>query len=300
MNHEGSTFLSGAAASAAFFFFAKELDALVADDTPNASFFRFKAADSEAAFRKYDENVHWPAISMATVKPVGGERVVVAVGPQGDFWELFPASTNEVLGTFPVVANLRRLSVVDDAIYACGMDRAVFLRRGTGQWQSIGPGPAPADPPVVGFEDLGGFGEAEMYAVGWGGELWWRDHGTWRRADSPTNANLCALACAPDGTVHVVGHDGVMLRGRQDQWRLVDTGRRDILRDVAVLDGEVYVVSDFAIYRLGDAGLEADPDLVDDPPATCLHLLEAADGLVSLGQKDVFLKPAGGRWRRLV
>ena len=43
-----------------------------------------------------------------------------------------------------------------------------------------------------------------------------------------------------------------------------------------------------------------DPGLVDDAPATCLHLLEAADGLVSLGQKDVFLKPASGRWRRLV
>lgn len=300
MNHDGSTFLSGAAASAGFFFFAKERDDLVADDTPNASFFRYKAADSEADFRKYDENVHWPAISMATSKPVGGERVVVAVGPQGDFWELFPASTNEVVGTFPAVANLRRLSVIDDEVYACGMDRAVFRRQGTGQWQSIGPGPEPSDPPVVGFEDLGGFSGAEMYAVGWGGEIWWRDAGRWRRADSPTNANLSALTCAADGSVYVVGHDGVMLRGRQDQWRLVDTARHENLRDIAVLDGEVYAVSDFGIYRLGAAGLSPDPDMVDDAPATCLHLLEAADGLVSLGQKDVFVKAAGGRWRRLV
>lgn len=300
MNHEGSTFLSGAAASAEFFFFAKEVDELVADDTPNASFFRYKAADGEAAFRKYDENVHWPAVAMATIKPKGQDRVVVAVGPQGDFWELFPASTDEVLGRLPGAVNLRRLTAVDDQIYACGMNRTAYLRQDTGQWLSFGPGPADDDPPVVGFEDIGGFNASEMYAVGWGGEVWWRDGGQWRRADSPTNANLSALTCAADGSVYVVGHDGVMLRGRHDQWRLIETTRRENLRDVAALEGEIYVVSDFAIFRLGAAGLVADPELNGDAPDSCLHLLEAADGLVSLGQKDVFIKRIGSPWRRLV
>jgi hypothetical protein len=42
-----------------------------------------------------------------------------------------------------------------------------------------------------------------MYAVGWGGEIWWRDHGTWRRIDSPVSVNLNALCCAEDGHVPV-------------------------------------------------------------------------------------------------
>lgn len=300
MEHAGSTFLSGAAGSADFFFFAKERDDLARDDTSNASFFRYKAADSEAAFRKYDENVHWPAISMATVKPSGAQRLVVAIGPNGDFWELNPSTTDERTGKIPGATNLRRLSTIDDGIYACGMNRVVLKRDGAARWTSLGPGPDAADPAVVGFEDIGGFSDAEMYAVGWGGEIWWCDHGRWRRVDSPTNANLSALTCAFDGMVYVVGHDGVMLRGRRDLWQRVDTTRRENLRGVASLDGQIYVVSDSAVFRLGDGSLVPDPDFGGDAPATCLHLLEAPDGLISLGQKDVFVKRADSAWRRLV
>lgn len=301
MEHDGSTFLSGAAASSGFFFFAKELDKLAADDTPNSSFFVYDE-DDEEAFRKYDENVHWPAISMATVKPSGGKRVVVAIGPNGDFWELFPASTDEVLGRVAQGQfNLRKLATVDDEVYACGMNRIVLKRNGTGQWSSFGPGPDAADPAVVGFEAIGGYSSDELYTVGWGGEIWWYDSGRWRRADSPTNANLTALTCAPDGKVYGVGHDGVLVTGRRDQWQLVETTRRDNLRSVAQLHGRIHVATDFAIYELTGAGLVPATDFADpdDRPSTCLHLLEAADGLVSLGQKDVFVK-RDGPWQRLV
>ncbi len=299
MKHEGSTFLSGAAGTADFFFFAKERDELAAKDTPNSSFFVYDEEDGDQAFRKYDENVPWPAVAMATVKPPGENRVVVAVGPNGDVWELDVLSTDERVGRIADAGNVRSLVVVGNEIYACGMNRGVLQRKAFARWDAVGPGPQAADSAIVGFEDLGGSGD-ELYAVGWGGEIWWRDAGAWRRVDSPTRANLTALTIAADGTVHVVGHDGVMVKGRRDRWELVDTGRRENLRDVATLAGRVYAVSDGALFWLDAASLVPESDFAGGPPATCLHLLEAPDGLVSLGQKDVFIKRSGASWKRLV
>ncbi len=295
------TFLSGAG-SAGYFFFAAELDEVAKDDTPNSTFFVYdEDEDEDGGFGKFDESVGWPAVSLATIKRPGEQRLVVAVSANGDCWELNPATGDERCGVIDGRFNLRRLVVVDHQIYACGMNRVVLKRDGFARWSSLGPGPDAADSAVVGFEDIGGFSEAEMYAVGWGGEIWWRDSGQWRRADSPTHANLTALTCAADGSVYVVGHDGVMLRGRRDQWQLIETTRRDDLRDVAVLDGQVFVVTDSAILRLAGGGLVPEADFADgsDLPVTCLHLLEAEDGLVSLGQKDVFVR-RDGAWRRLL
>ena len=78
MEHEGSTFLTGCPAMRGFFYFAKEADDLVQEGEPNSTFFRFRDVDAEAQFRKFDESVGWPAISMALVNMPKG-RVVVAV-----------------------------------------------------------------------------------------------------------------------------------------------------------------------------------------------------------------------------
>ena len=301
MEHEGSTFLSGCASRAGFFYFAKEDDELVEQDEPNSSFFRFRDGDAQAQFRKFDESVGWPAISMAYAK-LEPSPIVVAISPYGDYWELESVTPDERVGKIAKFeGNLRRLASVDGKIYACGMDRVALRRTGEGRWTAFGPGPLPDDPKVVGFEDIDGYGGAEMYAVGWGGEIWWYDGKKWRQADSPTSAILTSMTCAGDGAVYAVGHDGVMVKGRKDQWTLVDTGRDEHLKDVELYAGEVYVCSDFAIFRLGPAGLAEEVEFAKkgDKPATCLHLFATPGELVSLGTKDVFVKREA-RWFRLV
>lgn len=301
MEHEGSTFLSGCAAMPGFFYFAKEADELVQDDEPNSSFFRFRDADAQSQFRQFVESVGWPAISMALAEMKQG-RTVVAISPYGDYWELESMGPKEQVGTIAnFTGNLRRLGAVDGKLFACGMDRVVLKRAKAGSWTPFGPGPLKDDPKVVGFEDIGGYSATELYAVGWGGEIWWYDGKKWRRADSPTSAILTSMTCAPDGSVYVVGHDGVMLKGRRDQWELVETGRPEHLKDVAHLNGQIHVCSDFALFKLDKPGLVEDTDFADanDRPNTCLHLLETPTELVSLGTKDVFVNRDAG-WYRLV
>jgi hypothetical protein len=299
MDHTGSTFLCGCAPLRSYVFFAKELDELSRDDTPNSTFFAFNEDDAEAPFRQFDESVGWPAVSMATVKPASG-RIVVAIGPNGDYWECRPAVPDEAVGAIKGFrGNLRALSVVEEDIYACGMDRVVLRREGPGRWKSIGPKSQKDDPPVVGFEDLAGYDADEMYAVGWGGEIWWRDRGKWRRVDSPTSVNLRAVHCAAD-KVYIVGRDGTMLSGRHDTWSVIDTGRAENLMDVALYDGTVYVTTDFRILKLVDGKLVNETAFVKkDAPKTCLYVLSAEDGLVALGTNDMFVR-SSGPWKRIV
>jgi hypothetical protein len=301
MEHEGSTFLSGCASRAGFFYFAKEADELAIEDEPNTSFFRYREADTAAQFRMFDESVGWTAISMALVDTPPG-RVVIAVSPRGEYWELESVSTKQDVGRIAkFTGNLRRLAAVDRKFYACGMDRVVLKRTKTGSWKSIGPGPQTNDPQVVGFEDIGGYSTNELYAVGWGGEIWWYDRQTWRRAESPTTTTLTSLTCAPDGIVYAVGHDGVLVKGRHDTWERVETGRSEDLKDVAHLDTQIYACTDHALYKLQTPGLieETNFDQPHDRPTTCLHLLESPGELVSLGTKDVFIKQDAA-WHRLV
>lgn len=297
MNHQGSSFLSGCAVRADLLFFAKELDELFERGTPNSSFFVMKNAD----WLKYDDAVGWPAISMATAKPSGTTRAVVAVGMNGEYWELDYEALKVATGRidnapYPV----RAVSAIGDNIYLCGMGRLVLRRQGIGLWTDIGPdAPLPLDE-AIGFEDIAGFSEHEIYAAGWQGEIWWRDQGQWRQVDSPVSANFNAVTCAPDGNVYIVGDNGAMLRGRREQWEVLDIGRGENLMDVASFGSQVYVVTDFRILRLEDDVLVNDANFVgDDRPATCLYLHRGEDALFSMGPKDLFrMTPAG--WERLV
>ncbi|MDD5268000.1 MAG: hypothetical protein PHO08_12880 [Methylococcales bacterium] len=302
MKHDNSTFLSGCAPFYDFIFFAKELDELVKTGQPNSSFFCFDEQHEGEHFCQYNEVVSWPAISMATIKPESSCRHVVAIGPNGDYWEAEPESMQEHVGKITNFnGNLRKLSVIEETIFACGMGRVLLKREALNVWKTIGPSSINENTKIIGFEDIDGFNKEELYAVGWGGEIWLYDKNTWVQIVSPTSINLTAVCCAPDGIVYVVGHSGIMLRGRRDKWSVTDTNRKENLRDVYFYNGTVYVTTDFRILKLVDDELVNDTDFADskDHPKTCLHLLSASDGLISLGTKDVFRR-SQNPWERLV
>src|SRR4029077_7350875 len=187
---------------------------------------------------------------------------------------------------FPV----RAVNSISDDIYLCSMGRLVLRRQGPDKWIDAAPKAQLPPDAVIGFEDIAGFSDQEFYAVGWQGEIWWRDKGRWRQGDSPVSANLNAIACAPDGNAYVVGDGGVMLRGRRDEWHVLDTGRGENLMDVESHNQQIYVVTDFRILLLDNDTLVNDENFGDDEdrPVTCLHLLKGSDAIFSMGPKDLF------------
>lgn len=297
MNHQGSSFTCGYAARIDLIFFSKTRDEPAEQDKPNAAFFFMDGAD----WIKYDEITNWIAISMASIGKFDSRRVV-AIGFDGDFWEVDNGTLLESLGRISTEEiDPRALGVVDETIYAVGMGRLVLRRDGLNQWTPMGPRPATLAEGVIGFEDMSGFSNAEMYAVGWQGEIWWYDNANWRQIDSPVSANLNAVCCAEDGNVYIVGDNGAMLRGRHETWEVLASGRDENLMDVCCYENSVYVVTDFQILKLiGDVLVDeenfANPA---DVPATCLSLLKASDGVISMGPKDLF-RLSQGAWERLV
>ncbi len=298
MDHSLSTFLCGCAPFHDLVFFAKSLDELDGADEPNSTFL-FIDGDKTARFTT---SMAWPAIAMATLKLASQGRVVCAIGAAGELWEGTPINASHVHGDIGIGnGSWRSMGVIGNDVYACGMDRVVARRTGTLQWSHLSAPPAIDDKLIVGFESIDGFSTKDIYAVGWQGEIWQRKGARWRQIDSPVSANLNAVCCSEAGVVYAVGDGGVMLKGRDDHWTVLDTGLTENLQDVRDFDGKVYVVTDFDILELANERLQPVAALVgvDDAPDTCLHLLKSADGLVSLGQKDVF-KLYAGKWTRVV
>jgi hypothetical protein len=196
---------------------------------------------------------------------------------------------------------IRRVAAIEDIIFAAGMGRSVIRRVDRGRWIEFGPGTTAADEgQVIGFEGIDGFSAGDIYVAGWGGEIWRWFRDAWRQIDSPTSANLNAVACGAHGTVYVVGDNGSMVRGAGDLWQTIDTQRPENLQDVAVFGEDVFVVTDHKILRLSPSGLVPEERFVSgDMPSTCLHLLLASDGVVSMGPKDLFVFSAG-TWRRVI
>jgi hypothetical protein len=299
MDHSNSSFLVGCAAFHDLLFCAKERDDNAANDIVIANFFAWDAGQ----WGLFKESVFWAPIAMATFKPDGGRRVIVASGNRGEIWECrmspMEETTGEISTTQPTL--VRNLAVVEDVIYAVGMARIVYRRDPSGHWQSVGPSaPLPTDG-VAGFNDLAAASATEMYAVGWEGEIWCYDGAGWSSIDSPTSEHLRSVCHAHDEKFYAVGYNGAMVRGRGETWELVETGRAETLMDVCACDGVIYVVTDFEILKLTEEGLVPAENFADpgDQPGSCLYLLTVPDGVFSMGTKDIFLY-SQGTWRRVV
>lgn len=278
-------------------FFAVEEIAAADSGNPNALFCVY----FQSTWYSYQTTPAWSAIAMAAAKyPSDPSVVVLALSETGMTWQLRPKEQTESTSRVGSERGFTNLATVGEAIYACGMGRLLMRRDANGQWHDIRAPRPSLDEGVVGFTALAGLSETLVYAVGWKGEIWVRSDDVWDREDTPSNANLNALSIAPDGTVYAVGDDGVMLKGQQGYWEVIETDTDFNLQDVCVHEGTVYACSDFEVLQLTDGGLmPAFGEDADDSPGTCLKLVSAgAQGLYSIGPFDVFVL-LDGSWRRL-
>lgn len=291
--------IAGHAAFGDLLFFAKVDD----DSTPETVVSNFFSWD-EGNWTESDLAAPWATASMASIRRDDVGRVILAIGPHGEYWELVPRMNTEVIGRISEDSFLsRRLRVIDDTVLAAGMARKMFLREPDGSWMPAGPKAALPEGKAAGFNDLAGLSLKEVYAVGWHGEIWcWNGAKTWRQIDSPLSSHLSAACCKPDGTVIAVGYDGAMVQGKGEEWQVIDTGRKENLLSVAHFRGKTYACSAYLLMHLTPNGLVSVENLADsdDEPATCLHLLPSDDGeaLFSLGPKDLFVLTDS--WKRIV
>lgn len=187
-------------------------------------------------------------------------------------------------------------------LYAAGTCRQLYRRDGPGQWTRLDIWHDDESDEILdsSFESVDGFAENEIYTVGWEGEIWLFDGATWTPIDSPTNAALYKVLCAPNGQVYAAGSSGLLVTGRGDRWQVIehDDTEEDIW-GLAWFNGTLYLSTTSILYQLQDDHL-IPVDFGDcDIPSSCYHL-SAADGVLwSIGAQDV-MQFDGAEWTRIV
>jgi len=149
------------------------------------------------------------------------------------------------------------------------------------------------------IQAIHGFSGSDIYAVGFAGELWYFNGQTWMKRELATNVNLTCVKCAGDETVYIGGHDGILIRGREDRWELIDqVETTDDVWDIEWFEGQLYVSTMSTVYRLNEEELEP-VGFGDDPPKSCYHLSTAKGVMWSIGEYDI-MSFDDQSWTRIV
>jgi hypothetical protein len=186
-------------------------------------------------------------------------------------------------------------------IYAVGTARQVYRKLEINRWirldQSCKP-QKPADRANVAFLGIDGFSAEDLYAVGWGGEIWHFDGKGWSQVESPTNLSLLAVHCCSSGDVYACGQQGIILRGRDSRWRVVKQSEtQEVFRDIVEFRGKIYLCSNNLLYLIQDDDLSL---VTADFQVRSFGKLKSTDQvLLSIGLKDAAVFD-GATWERLL
>jgi hypothetical protein len=201
-----------------------------------------------------------------------------------------------------IMRPMNEIRVVGDYFVAVGMRRQAYRRKILkGPWARFDEGVLLDEKSleIAGFLSVDGTSDKELYAVGYHGEIWMYNAKTWQQLNSPVKTRLECVRCGADGSVLICGENGVVLKGNQKQWQLVDSkGIKDTFTSAAQFKGQWYVTDEEGgLYIVKEDGLYAEPDFAKLKASTGrLSTTEAA--LLSIGETDIILFD-GKKWTRL-
>jgi len=195
----------------------------------------------------------------------------------------------------------QRIKCIADYAYSAGGGRAIYKRIDLGKWVKLDNGfPQEEATRYQGFEDMDGFSETDMYAVGGHGDIWHFDGTTWMQEGFPSNMQLNTVTCAGDGYVYVSGMGGTLWRGRNSTWEhLYDSSYTVPWNDVLWFENKLWLASDYML-RIWN-GKELVP--VTDDKGQELHYsghMDAYDGLLVVAGTSRVMAYQNGKWRALV
>lgn len=287
MNNGGVTFAECVVVRRDLVFISARIARLDRDGVGHTKVLRWK----DGVFAHF--MVDWDTTCLsATTSPLR----LLSMGPDGDI-HVFEGGNRrrERIAGPDTIGPLRDMRLIAGDHYAVGMQRQVYRRHGDDDWRSIADGIRNRNG-IKGFNSIDGFGADELYAAGLDGELWRFDGSDWQQLETPTSFALQHVHCGDDGRVHVVGQGGVVLCGRHDRWKAVETG--DFSTDLwgaQTLDGVLFVASCDAVHRVGVGGVGRVD--IGAEGRNAASFLAAGDGVLwSVGERHLAYTIDGERW----
>jgi len=174
-------------------------------------------------------------------------------------------SERKIDGKLPglgIVSVASRVVRVNKSLYVLGTKLRIFKRMGKEQWQNnLDTLPIPQyviddEYEDYSFNDMDGFSDNDMYAVGEEGSAYHYDGKKWNQLYPPTNLSLETVTCAGNGQVYITDKNGSVWVGRNANWKvLVEEDMSLPFFDSAWFDGRMWFASDYGIWVLEDGQL---------------------------------------------
>ncbi|HWG80629.1 MAG TPA: hypothetical protein VN681_12685 [Stellaceae bacterium] len=204
------------------------------------------------------------------------------------------------------VGDLREIRRIGKRAYVIGMRRMAYRCDGPARWTRIDQGVRCGvdDTADAGFNSIHGFGEAEIYAAGWDGEIWKYDGKRWTAVDSPTNLALFRVVCGGDGKAYACGQRGTVIAGRDTQWTVIhQDATKDDFYGATWFKNKLYLATAKGLFSLvGDTiePIEIKSEKKLKITAKCFNRLDASeDAMWSVGLKMAMWTEDGVNWTEL-
>jgi len=184
--------------------------------------------------------------------------------------------------------------------YVAGLHRQIFRRDAPNTWTELSTKRMrPRKSGVnVGFTDVDGFSDSDIYACGGHGDLWHFDGKKWLQEDVPTDALLEKLLCTEDGRVIVTTNSSTLLIGERSKWRVVAQEREDdIYSELVEYQSRVLVATDDDILELKGDQLESITESM--PNMTSYSHLAASDEVLVVGGSQEAFMMMKGKWQKI-
>lgn len=195
-----------------------------------------------------------------------------------------------------------RLCTINGTLYTISGNRRVFKRVAQSKWVWLNNGISLTDDEVLtsGFDDIDGFTESDMYAVGGMGDVWHYNGELWSRLAFPSNEELSSVCCAGDGFVYIGGSGCSLWRGKHNQWeRLAKSSSSINFNDLKWYQGKLFVSSDYVFKFWDGKKLTEVLDKNGEEVPICGHM-DVHDGVLVIASPSYVMLFDGTDWSHIV
>ncbi|RSZ57351.1 hypothetical protein HF313_11415 [Massilia atriviolacea] len=193
-----------------------------------------------------------------------------------------------------------RIKMIEGYAYVCGGNRSVGKRLGKGEWFSH----SEAIPKLVnstddGFDDIAGFNENDLYAVGGKGDVWHYNGKTWQQVSFPTNIWTTTVCCGGDGNVYISCYEGLTFMGRENRWKKIYDGGISLgFKDMVWHEGKVWCTNDNGVWTIENGKLARASGLPSEI-YVCSGSLSVNDGVMLMAGLGGAAFMENGQWHNL-